>query len=371
MKKREIIDLIQANYKIINNKTILTIANPSLNEQFWFPDVQELKEEFQILKKEIKEAQKETNDGKETIKACTCTHQIRLEHYGLFHNHSHCVLCDTSIPSDNLVNWEYSMNRNKYCVDLIAKYQEDEDYWYVKDGYTKEQIFEIILNILKNKNNEDEIDLVQEFKKLNLDNCKINEEKKKNEHYILIISGTNKKYIDKDTYIAKKGLRIGIDFFKYFTELINTKVELIENNEFEESNEFKSLFRSNNYNLKFTSYDTIEQLNKVLDKQKDIPFKIIIDLSNLYEYNIQETSISETPVHLNLNNFFPNSRIIKIEDLSKQTLEQLSHFLKTNQENQNLYAYKNDNYYYIDNGEIKSNNLENTCNKVKCLLRKQ
>ena len=111
-----------------------------------------------------------------------CTHDVRLTHYGLFTDSYKCVLCDEYIESDNNVTWNLSKNRNKYCVNLIAKYQEGEDYGYVSEGYTKEDVYKIILNILKNRGDDEDIDLIQEFKKLNLKNCDINEEKKKPEN---------------------------------------------------------------------------------------------------------------------------------------------------------------------------------------------
>ena len=44
----------------------------------------------------------------------------------------------------------------------------------------------------------------------------------------MIIGGSNKQFVDDESYLYKKGLRVGIDFVKYFSGLLNTKVELID-----------------------------------------------------------------------------------------------------------------------------------------------
>ena len=71
-----------------------------------------------------------------------------------------------------------------------------------------------------------------------------------------------------------------------------------------------------------------------------------------------------------MSEYFPNSHIIRIGNLSKRSLEELSKFLKNIHYFVTLSAYQNDKYYYLENDEIKSDNLENTCGKVKRLLRK-
>jgi len=375
MKKREILALIEANRTINKNDSILSITRDDrfsslIDRKYWFPDIEELKDEFNILGEEVQEALDETNNCKEYIKNSGCSHEIRLQHYGFIVSHSNCVLCGRSYISDNCRNWEYSINRNKYCVNLIAKYQDDEDCDYVPDGYTNEEVYEIIINILKDKEDDEEIDLVQEFKKLNLPNSEVNEEKRVIENYILIIGGSNKQFIDSESYLYKNGLKIGLEFVKYFSALLNTKVELIDNSEILESKDLNKYFPKENYKLKFTSYKTIDDLEKELLKQKEIPFKIIIDLSELYEYKISGDVITKEVYSLKLSEIFSNSHIIRINNLSKKGLEELSEYLKCIGACDNIYAYQKDKYYYLENDEIKSDNLENTCSKIKKLLKK-
>jgi len=361
MKKKDLLKLIEAKYKIINNNQFINALA--------FPKIDDLENEFGILKKEIETSREAVKIGKEIIDSYNCNHPVRLIHYGTFWSTSYCVFCDKGIDSDNVSNWEYSKNRNKYCVILDDKEQEDEDdYYIIEDGYTINQVFKIILEIIKDKNDDEDIDLIQEFKKLNLNNCKINEEPKINENYILILSGSNKQYIDDESFITKKAIENGIDFAEFFSGILNTKIELIDNFESKESLNFKNKFM-NHRNFKFTSYKTIDELNEKLNNDKKIPFKIIIDLSELYNYDIENNSIIKEPININLNEIFPDSKIIKIKNLTKKSLEELSKFLKENIDINNLYGYKDESYYYLENNEINKNNLENTCNKIKKLLR--
>ena len=375
MKKSEILKLIEANKTIKKNCALLSLTRDKMvktlliDKEYWFPNIDELKEEFDVLREEVQSSLDETANCKKYIQSMGCKHEVRLKYFGLFGGDSRCIFCDEIIAPNNCTSFEYSINRNKYCVDLVAKYQDYDDYDDVEDGYTDEGVYEIIINILKDKEDDEEIDLVQEFKKLNLKNCKINEEKKVTENYILIIGGSNKQFVDDESYLYKKGLRVGIDFVKYFSSLLNTKVELIDNSETLESDDLKALLKDN-YNLKLTSYNTTEELEKILLKQRKIPFKIIIDLTELYEYKVSNDTITKESVVLKLDEYFPNSHIIRIGNLSRMSLEELSNFLKSTKNSSDLYAYQSNKYYYLKDDEIKSDNLENTCGKIKRLLKK-
>ena len=378
MKKKDLLKLIEAKYKIINNEKLVEFTERSAGnfrwyqkkEEDWFPKIDDLENEFNILKKEVKLALKETKEAKDVINNFECNHDVRLNYYELFSNTSKCIFCDEYIHGDNVSNWEYSKNRNKYCVILDDKIQfdSDGDDYIIDNGYTINQVLEIILDIIKDKNDEDDIDLIQEFKKLNLINCKINDQKKSKENFILIISGSNKHFIDDESYIQKKGLDFGLEIVDYFYGLLNTKVKLIDNTEFLENKKLQEI-SSYNDNIKFTNYDTIEELERILNQQQEVPFKLIIDLSELYNYKIDNNSIIKESYNINLNEIFPNSHVIKINNLSKKSLEELSSFLKLYKDINNLYAYQNEKYYYIENNEIKSQDLENTCDKVKRLLK--
>ena len=201
MKKKELLELINnvniANHiirdssKLLSMTTLASFGYPiPLSEDMWFPDIPDLKDEFEVLKKEVKEVKENARKQKDILKnACKyCKHEVRLLYDGDFFDNSQCVLCGKVISSDSCFSWGESINKNIHCVLLPSKYQYDDGVRYeVAEGYDEKQVLKIILTILENKSDEEEIDLVDEFKKLNLPNCKIRNEKPKPENYILII----------------------------------------------------------------------------------------------------------------------------------------------------------------------------------------
>lgn len=365
MKKIEILTLIQANRIIKKNNPLLSITrdkrfpNIKIDMEYWFPDIDELKDEFKILQKEVLDVQKESNECKRIIQKSKCKHEVRLKHFGVFGSHSNCIFCNQTIMGDNCVNWEYSINRNKYCVDFIAKYQDDEDYDYINDGYTEEDIYLIIEKLLEDIDENEDIDLVQELKRLNLEKSIISEKNFEKEDYILIIGGTNKQFVDEETYIQNKNnLNQALEILKYFSNLLNTKVELIDS----EKHQVENI----SDRIRLVQYETIDNLKQILIRQQEVPFKIIIDISDLYDYQIEENKLLKKEINLELEKLFSESKIIKIKNLSKVGREELINYLK--QSFNMLYAYQNKKYHSIENNELKSEDLDTTCLKIKKLL---
>ena len=68
MKKMEILNLINAKKVIQKNKELLSLITSKydilLSEEHWFPNIPELSNEFDILKKELKETLCETEQMK-------------------------------------------------------------------------------------------------------------------------------------------------------------------------------------------------------------------------------------------------------------------------------------------------------------------
>ena len=317
MKKREIIELINANRTIDNNDPVIAnIEDRSYYLPFrrtegeWFPNIPDLNQYFDILKTEIKESLEESDKAKEDIKRIQCDHQVRLEHYGFITSDYECVLCGHHVSSDNSISFKDSDNRNKHTVTFIDKYQiDDDDFGYtVKNGYTKEQVYTYILGILEKYNDEDEVDLVEEFSKLNIDNMTINKEKRKQEKYILIIAGTNKEYLNDSTYISNQYDLNVEDYYNYFISMLNTKVGIIDNS-------FKYDRSASKVEVK--NYDTLESLSKSVDYFKDIKFDIVIDLTKLYQFEIINNEFKSNEYKLPLNELFPNSCIFSINESLK------------------------------------------------------
>ena len=88
MKKKEILDLINANRDIdINDPVISNIEDRSYfrtfrrSEESWFPNIPELNPYFKILKNEIKESLVKTEEAKKIISNTKCNHSIRQKFY--------------------------------------------------------------------------------------------------------------------------------------------------------------------------------------------------------------------------------------------------------------------------------------------------
>lgn len=274
--------------------------------------------------------------------------------------------------------WSISSNINKYFVSLPNKYQEgDYGEKYEIDGYTREDAYKIISYILKNKDDDEEVDLVQEVKLLNLKNVNINEEKKVKKNYILIIGGANKELIDDEVFIQSSSLSLSrinymsLNMVENFSGLLNTKIRLLENEELLDSWEFKKMFPEENHNLSFVSYDCIKELEGKVELQKDVPYNLVIDMSELYMYRIVKDRIKKELYYLDLNNIFKNCNVVKLKSLSGSSLIEISEFLEKCELEQDLYVYGDDKYYHLENNNIVNNDFGDFCTEMKKVLRKK
>ena len=100
-----------------------------------------------------------------------------------------------------------------------------------------------------------------------------------------------------------------------------------------------------------------------------IPFKVIIDLTDLYDYQIDDYKFSSKPYDLNLEELFPHSQIIKVPKLSSKSLQELKEFLLSQEIT--TYANVDKDYYYLNENEVTKTDLEETCQNIKTLLRKK
>ena len=382
MKKREILDLIKAKNKIQDNKKILSLARfhngfPK-EENTWFPRIPDLEKEFEVLKKELKERIIETHNAKDTYNRITskCKHEVRMSYYietdfgGCMC--CKCLFCDKEIFASSHEKWEESININKRYVKLRYKYNIDEtcygsdnDLIYKEDAYTKEDIMNIIYSILQNKDDDEEIDFIEEFGKLNLKYCEIENKKIRPEYYVLIIGGSNEEYI-KDFIIKKIHHPAGLVFLHYFKDLLNTKVEFINNYEMMNNNAIKSIKQENKANLKFQEYSTIQNLEYILKEEKKVPFNLIINWTKLYTFNIVDNQIKATKYTLDLKELFPNSTIINIHSLTDDELANINNLVKEQE-----YAHiRGNTFYHLEDGKVITTNFEDTCNNFRKILKK-
>ena len=379
MTKREILNLINAKRIIQKNKELLSIITNGhgflWNEKFWFPNIPELLNEFDILKKELKETLSESEQMEEVYNNLTenCKHEVRLEFHGSWYAHYECIFCGKSISMENYEKWEESINVNRHCVNLLYKYYCDEDGYeevLKEDAYTYDDVINIIEKALQDKDFDKEVDLVNEFKKINLNHCIINDKKLKSEYYVLIIGGNNRQYIEDNFYLSKINILDSIGFLKYFKDMLNTKVALIDNSKTIDGIRCAKMEEEKNSNLQFWKYDTIKEILDLLKEEVGIPFNLIVNLSELYTYKVVNNEIIKEKYELGLKEIFPNSYIVNISDMSNKDIEFITELLKKyiNIDKQSI--YRNHNYYRLEEGEIVESNLDGVCNIMRKVLKR-
>lgn len=310
MKKKEILEIIKLNLEILESKRFENMKS------FPFSEIEELKEQFAVLNEEMKKSKELLEHNKELLSKVNCQHEIRRIEYYIFGKNSICLLCGKSISGDNVRNGNTiynDINRNRGCVLFNCSYYDEEYGQISESGYDVEEVYQLIYQVLSEKGDDEEINLIEEMKKLNLNNCEIDERKKVKENHILIIGGSNKFKIQDESYITSYCDDSGIDLTYYLSGFSRTNVEYIDNKEVFTSSKFENFFPStNSSNLLFRSYDSIKELEGYITKEGKVPFDLIVDLSNLYQYDFQDGRLTMEKYNIDLQRIFPNSEIVKV-----------------------------------------------------------
>ena len=381
MKKKDIVNLINSNLTLIKNKELLSTIKVNMqhdiyqNSSLWYPNSPKFNKSFEVLKQELLQVKTDSTNAKETISdlKCRCTHDVRLRYYSTSFSDNVCVLCGENTSSDNCQNFKESAFRNKHTVTFDSKNQEDDNSIYEIDtGKNTEEVLLMINDIIKDYNDEDDIDLVAEFTKLKLKNIEINSETRRKEKYILIIGGTNKEFIDEssENYITKQSQLSSYPFYKYFISLLNTKVAVLDTKEtilvIDYNGKKDDAINSLDY------YINIESLKYKLKSLRSVSFDLIINLSDLNEYIVENGKIIPKHYEINLFDIFPNSQIVNInKTMASSDLKEIKEILTSN--NQSMVYTKSDIeilFYYLEENILISNNLPETCNYLKKLVRK-
>lgn len=328
MKKETIMKIIK--FKIEEEKT----PNEdelieSLNEGFsklYANDVDNIKiEQIEILIKKCLELKsklkQQQRSGKEIyaqfLKSNSCNHQVRQ--------------LKTKIDDDDMFQAKYLEYDCVFCGHSISANKSNQD-WFYEHYYNNcvfiedenIDIYKLILKILQNKKDDENIDFVEEFKKLNLDSsiCKVADKKQQNN--IMIIDSIDKD-ID-DTLILLDYLSkfdgIGV---RIFSEKIDKKKHTIFNIGYSFPKKMK---------LK-NQYRIVDELKK--DEQNHISYKLIINLADMEEYEVERiippfllphncknnTYKIEKPDYEKIKEMFPQSTIVNIKEVNKETIESL------------------------------------------------
>lgn len=368
MKKKEIIEMLNSieilkKYGdfIVTRREDDRFIKCFEDEKRWYPDIPELKDYFDILKEELTDIKDKTNNAIKSRKTIKCSHEVRLKNYQLSWHNYQCALCGENISSDK---FEEPLDLDKHYISFVNKYQFDYDdgSYQIESGKSRNELLDLIFKVLEKYSEEDEVDLVEELSKLNIEYDKINLERRSKETYILVINGTNMEYIKKDDiYISRRPLISDtINFIEYFLDLLNTRLAIIDGKSLIKDKELKEIDRPRNTILK---YETIEMLKTALNSLRDIPFKLVLDFSELYNYKIENDEVKVSDYLVDLKKLFPNSVIIRIQgfNINKSDEEIKEYLLKY----RDAIVNRGNSYYYNNSDNIESLDIDNTCKQLK------
>jgi len=380
MKKREIVNLIELNKKILDGRKYKEIVIPKFDE---------LNEELNILKKEVDEGIKISEESREKIKQFSCDHSVRFHYpsgWGYMRS-DECIFCGKSFEADNIVhgNTIYEdVNRNRYCVRFTTNYFHDEDF-YCNNAYSELEVYDLLLKIIDNIDDEEEIDFVKLLKNLNIKDCKIDERRKEKTHYILIISGSNKYSISEIGYITCDRIPLITNFASLFASIPGVRIELFDNDDTFKKKNFTDRFDINKMrNIRCVHYETIEELKEEIHKEKNVPFDLIIDMSLLYDYKISDGKIISEKVDINFKEIFPDSYIIKIDDFGNREQVEILEMLKDKllsyneaygyikpKKNYSMYRQEEDDFYKAGEENLGTTDVNDVYKRLRRVLVKR
>lgn len=314
MKKKELVNVIK-HIKTIQNSKLLPLYDHCSYDENIKNILKKVIEENEELNKQYEIDSKALQEFNNFKSSCKCNHDIRKKVYieddeDLFHQNYfyECVFCGHTIPIDSKkADWYERHNYGK-CV-----YFENNE----------SNILDIIFKILEDKEDDEEIDLVEEFKKLNINQtiCRINDEKRP-ENYIMIIDNSIK---------AKEKTPLNeILLLDYLSKLDGVRVNLFSKSI--SYNRLKYGLLSNcgylypkDMHISSDIYFPFNSLEK--DKKNNIPYKIIINLSpTLTMYDIaREEKIN---IDIALKEMFPNSSVVTLPELNKEKLEEILNYIE-------------------------------------------
>lgn len=314
MKKKEIIDVIK-NIKTIQNSKLLPLYDHCSYDENIKKILKKVIEENKELNKQYEIDSKALQEYNNFKSSCKCNHDIRKKVYieddeDLFHQNYfyECVFCGHTIPIDSKNAGWYERHNYGKCV-----YFENNE----------SNILDIILKILEDKDDDEEIDLVEEFKKLDIDQtiCRINDDKRP-ENYIMIID---------NSMIAKEKTPLNeILLLDYLSKLDGVRVNLFSKSI--SYNKLKYGLLSNggylypkDMHISSDFYFPFNSLEK--DKKNNIPYKIIINLSpTLTMYDI--TREEKINIDIVLKETFPNSSILTLPQINDENLEEILNYIE-------------------------------------------
>jgi len=310
MLKREIVSLLEYERAELNShfgdKPDIFSHRKQMEDilDYQLPKIGAITKELEVLDKEltrIKEEKKKAllylQEKKEEVSKIICMHPVLFERHGFCGSSYRCILCNEKMDDlDNKV--------------IIDEGYYDDDYFIT--NYSFMDIYEIFMTFLKDKDNNEEINLnkefLEQFKLGNIGIINIDNNKYEKRYNILIINGSNIINID-NAYITRKNDEKVIEIYNYLEYMNRVSVSLL-------TSHLEGKIKR--YNI--IEFTTIDDLISKIDKS--VNYDLIIDMSNLFTYDLVDEVIKIKNVNLNFKKMFPNSIIMKVYNDFKKNIEE-------------------------------------------------
>lgn len=302
MKKREIITLLEYQKSLEDSKhlnlephTFMDGTSLKYSEEF----LRELENRYGKLVDHVK-YQTENSDK---IKSIHCTHPVLFFVDRKYCKTHRCILCGENLELDNP---EVSINLEE-TVEIEETATPENRYIPLNNFY---YIYNRIIQMLKDKDDEEEIDFPKEFRKqfenFEIGNFIINRKEFKKIYNILLIGGSNELKLDGHI-LTNESLSKKIEWLlQYFTRVYRINTTLIT------SQKSVNNYIENCSSLRY-EYITMGDLLNILENINKTNFDLIIDATNLFEYNIIDGKININSVSIDLKKYFPISTIFKVK----------------------------------------------------------
>lgn len=313
MKKKEIMKLLEYRKNLLESEYGKKLGYYGTTDELgcplkgMYPDIKELENEFSILDNEFERLREKrrkselyVENNKDEVSKIECNHPVLFGFRGTFGYYHYCAFCNKEVrETDNKVRLLSGGCDEEDEEEVLSKKEKRELY---------NRFYAAITVMLRDYSDEEEIDFTKTFHNgyevYNIGKVEINIPIK--EYNILIISGSNKINLS-DNYYLKKEVTFDESIVEHIDKLCNCNINQITS--------LKSVKKG--YKL---YYETMDELNETLKEVSNWNTKmdIVIDYSDLINYEIVNNEIKVSKESLDLKTFFPNSTIIFINSISDE-----------------------------------------------------
>lgn len=315
MNKKDVMALIEYRKNLIFSKKYNQLKDRySYNSRldildYELPEIIELREELLILQKElncIKDNVRNSIDyvkeNKDKVEKINCTHPIVFSYGYVFLKGCYCSLCNKKINSRTFDR----------VVKLEGDFGDEDEYFYRR--YSFDDLYNIVTMILKDKNDEDEInfdyEFLRQFELNNLGDLCIDGKCYKKIYNVLVIGGSNIIKISDSIFMVNNNAININSIIKYLKSIYRINLIVVTSSGLIDD-------RTLSKGLK-KEYNSIQEIEDYLTELKDTNLDLIVDCSVLFDYDIVDNKIVFRNICLNLDDWFLDSTILRLDETKNE-----------------------------------------------------